>query len=274
MATQVSLTGTSVKTPRKSYSREFKLQVIKFYRDPQNTLYATSKHFSVDKKCILRWAHEETKIKKSSKGSKHCRHAKGGTYEKMEEVLVKEFLDLREKGLRVRGYWFKVRAKQLMEEMEPETKFAASDGWFTRFKARHSVSLRRPTNASQKAAGDKEGCIQAFHHQLRKLAAPADGEEVRDVGRFCLHQIANMDQTPLPFCFTDGTTYDQTGAQTVWVRGAASGLDKRQCTVQLTIFADGVARVKPLIIFRGKGARITFLEKVHTVSYLNSVAKQ
>ena len=111
MARQVSLTGTAVKTPRKSYSREFKLQVIKFYCDPQNTLYATSKHFSVDKKCILRWAHEETRIKKSSKGSKHCRHAKGGTYEKTEEVLAKEFLDLREKGLRMRGYWFKVRSK-------------------------------------------------------------------------------------------------------------------------------------------------------------------
>ena len=83
-----------------------------------------------------------------------------------------------------------------------------------------------------------------------------------------------MDQTPLPFCFTNGTTYDQTRAHTVWVCGAASGLDKRQCTVQLTIFAGGVARVKPLIIFHGKGARITFLEKVHTVSYLNSVAKQ
>ena len=37
------------------------------------------------------------------------------------------------------------------------------------------------------------------------------------------------------------------------VRGGASGWDKRQATVQLTVFADGVARVRPLLIFRGLG---------------------
>ena len=46
------------------------------------------------------------------------------------------------------------------------------------------------------------------------------------------------------------------GECSVWVRGGASGLDKRQCTVQLTLFGDGEPRVKPLLIFRGKGKRI------------------
>ena len=50
------------------------------------------------------------------------------------------------------------------------------------------------------------------------------------------------------------------GSKSVWVRGASSGLDKRQCTVQLTIFADGVSRVKPLVIFKGKGKRIPLAE--------------
>lgn len=71
-----------------------------------------------------------------------------------------------------------------------------------------------------------------------------------------------MDQTPLPFCFTDGETYADTGDKTVWVRGGASGLDKRQCTAQLTVFADGQPRVKPLLIFRGLGKRISLREKV------------
>ena len=47
----------------------------------------------------------------------------------------------------------------------------------------------------------------------------------------------------------------------MWIRGGASGLDKRQCTVQLTLFADGEPRVKPLIIFRGKGKRIAVAER-------------
>lgn len=61
----------------------------------------------------------------------------------------------------------------------------------------------------------------------------------RPLGKWTLSQIANVDQTPLPFTFTDGATYADTGENSVLVRGGNSGLDKRQSTVQLTLFADG-----------------------------------
>jgi hypothetical protein len=70
-----------------------------------------------------------------------------------------------------------------------------------------------------------------------------------------------MDQTPVPFDFLGSGTYEVRGSKTVWVKGTGSGLDKRQCTVQLTIFADGVPRIKPLVIFRGTGKRIKKSEK-------------
>jgi hypothetical protein len=35
------------------------------------------------------------------------------------------------------------------------------------------------------------------------------------LGKFKLNQIANMDQTPLPFCFMDGETYANTGDKTI-----------------------------------------------------------
>lgn len=81
------------------------------------------------------------------------------------------------------------------------------------------------------------------------------------LGKFTLATIANVDQTLLPFIFNKGQGYDQKGTKTVWHRGAQSGLDKRQCTVQLMIFADGKPRIKPLLIFRGKGLRISQAEK-------------
>ena len=71
-----------------------------------------------------------------------------------------------------------------------------------------------------------------------------------------------MDQTPLPFTFSSGETYADAGDRTVWVRGGASGLDKYQCTVQLTLFADGEPRMKPLLIFRHQGKRIGLAEQV------------
>ena len=66
-----------------------------------------------------------------------------------------------------------------------------------------------------------------------------------------------MDQTPLPFVMDVGKSYNRAGAKEVWCERGASGLDKRQCTVQLMIFAaDRIFRVRPSIIFRGKGLRI------------------
>ena len=66
-----------------------------------------------------------------------------------------------------------------------------------------------------------------------------------------------MDQAQLEFWFnTKGATYTDTGDKTMWCRTTGSGQHKRQCTVQLTIFADGVARIKPLVIFKGTAQRI------------------
>ena len=66
-----------------------------------------------------------------------------------------------------------------------------------------------------------------------------------------------MNQTPLEFCFnTKGATYETKGEKTVWTRTTGSGHEKRQCTVQLTVFADGEPQIKPLMIFKGAGKRI------------------
>lgn len=138
-----------------------------------------------------------------------------------------------------------------MEEVDPQSTFTFSDGWFGGFKKRFGISVRRATNTCQKQPEDKRSAIQCFHRNIRRTAT--ESEQVGPLGQWTLQQIANMDQTPLPFTFCGGETYADTGDRSVWVRGGASGLDKRQCTVQLTIFADGVARVKPLLIFRGKG---------------------
>ena len=106
--------------------------------------------------------------------------------------------------------------------MEPENNFKFSSGWFDRFKARNNISLHRSTNTAQKPATDKLSLIRQFHTTIRREAKPSDEAPSFDVGRFKLHQIANMDQTPLPFTFASGETYDQTGKKCVWVCGGAS----------------------------------------------------
>ena len=75
--------------------------------------------------------------------------------------------------------------------------------------------------------------------------------------------VTNMDQTLLLFVMDDrqySRTYEKTGADEVWIVSGQSGLEKRQCIVQLTIFANGSA-LSPLQIFRDKGLRTNPAEK-------------
>jgi len=70
------------------------------------------------------------------------------------------------------------------------------------------------------------------------------------VGCFLLSNIINMDQTPLPWEYLEGKTYEFNGKKTVWVKSKKSGWGKQQTTIQLTVFANGVSHVLPLLVFR------------------------
>ena len=70
-------------------------------------------------------------------------------------------------------------------------------------------------------------------------------------GRFPPDRIYNVDQVPLPFVVGCDTTWDNKGADRVWIRQYGSGLDKRQATTQLTI-SPGSIRIRTALIFHGK----------------------
>ena len=104
----------------------------------------------------------------------------------------------------------------------------------------------------QMSVSTRESKIRHFHLEIRHFAA--EGESRGSLGQFTSFTVVN--QTPFPFTFNGGEGYDVNVTSTVWYHGGASGLQKQQCTVQLTIFADGVPHVKSLLIFHGKGPRI------------------
>ena len=97
------------KAQRKSFTREFKLNVIRYYQ--KNNLYRTSKCYELNTKTILRWIKQESKIKDASKQSKHLKHQQKVMHPEMEEKLYDEYKKLCKKGLKVKGYWFKLRSQ-------------------------------------------------------------------------------------------------------------------------------------------------------------------
>ena len=109
-----------------------------------------------------------------------------------------------------------------------------------RFCRRYGVALRRKTHAAQTNPKQLAPAITKFY-------------QTKD--------IVNMVETPLSFVLDDGKTYADKGSSEVWCVSGSSGLDKWQCSVQLTIFTDGVPLVRPLVTFRGQGQRITRKEQ-------------
>ncbi len=209
------------------------------------------KNLGLTRRIILRWKVHECDIILSKSCSRRLKSSRGAAWPELEEQLVREFNERIEAGLRVKGWWFVKRAKAIKRQLNPTHPIKFSNGWLEKFQRRHGISNRACTSTGQNPPADKVTVVRKFHRFIRRNTGR--------VGHWSA--IANMDQTPMPFVFGGGKTFSLKGKSTIWVRGGQSGYDKRQCTVQLTVFSDGNPRVKPLIIFRGAGKRLSVNEK-------------
>ena len=177
-------------------------------------------------------------------------------WKELEKALIIAFTERQEAGHIVRRGWFERTAKRLFKELYPSSsvEFRFSQGWFGRFLSRNEITLRITTNKAQQTPTEYLMVIINFPCFNRRNSQLRDGSEdllvgVLCVGRYLLSNIVNMDQTPLPWEYLEGRTCNFKGGRTVWVKSRKSGWGKQQATIQLTIFADSIARVKPLMIF-------------------------
>ena len=88
----------------------------------------------------------------------------------------------------------------------------------------------------------------------------ANSSQERKRGTWVWRDLGNMDQTLLSFAMDDKRTYEKTSVDKFWIASGRSGLEKRQCTVQLIIFVEG-STLPPLLIFLDKGLQINLTER-------------
>ncbi|CAN0033077.1 unnamed protein product, partial [Pylaiella littoralis] len=79
-------------------------------------------------------------------------------------------------------------------------------------------------------------------------------------GRFPLKKRRNVDRVPPPFANGLVSTWADKGSRRVRVLQPSAGLEKRQCTLQ-RCFGPAEELVRPCVIFRRTGKRITAVEK-------------
>lgn len=145
----------------------------------------------------------------------------------------------------VRRGWFRRTAIRLFRETygdENRGMFVFSMGWFLRFQQGRAL-----TKKASRLPAEYERLVIHFlrFNRCQSMAAHAAGIPIPP------SHVLNLDETPIPFEYLDGKTYDIKGTKTVSAKTDRSGWDKQQTTLIFYIFGDGVARIPPKIIFHG-----------------------
>lgn len=241
--------------------------------------------------------------KKGGRRRKNMGNRRGGggrsvDWPKEEELLFKSIKSRREKGFKMRSRFVRAEMRRLVKAAHPSNRkaqrYKASTGWLKRFMARHDLCWRKRNNKKAFVVDKYIPKVRFYLDTLRKLriatrskaeaeerlqhAFKAGGQEAQNAeaknqrrwGLLGPRYTFNVDQVPLPFVVDDGITMDFVGAERVWVKQLGSGLDKRQCTLQLCIRAEG-EQPKPCLIFRGQPHKRTKDQKEEAKGYDSDV---
>ncbi|RPB06019.1 hypothetical protein L873DRAFT_15434 [Choiromyces venosus 120613-1] len=160
--------------------------------------------------------------------------------------------------------WFQVQAGFRFWELYPDldpAMFCFSNGWFSKFLSRHRISLHCIMKKVQQLPAKYQSLVLnwlRFNQQNSQPPLTPFLELVLQTPASCFlkSNICNLDETPIPFEYLEGKTYNPIGGKTIWAKSTQNSWDKRQASLVLCVFADGVPRVPPMIIFRGKGTRL------------------
>ena len=219
-----------VDNPYCSYTINYKLRVLSYWdipsipcgptilRKPMRT--EVINRFKISGTNLTQWRKEEAegKFLDLRKGQKQS--TGGGRkreWEEMERKLYDRFRILRAMGGFVRRGWFRRVSKEIFIETyptEPLTSFHFSNGWFRGFLSHHHISLRIVTNKSCQLPSDfGEAILNWMRYNGRNSQIRSDderglGDVPATIGLYLLSNIVNMDQTPLPFQYLEGQTYN------------------------------------------------------------------
>ena len=276
---------TKRQSKRSSYTLYFKLKVLKDLENIAEDKAIKDKHkyiaekYKIGKSMVWKWKKQKNELsaeaeklqtKRSRMGTDSAstartrrllRKYRSKLYPLAEQTIVSEFRKQRAVGMKVSGRWFKIKMKKAVREFygnEAADKFKGSNNWLRRFVKRNGIAIRRRTNKQKIGNSSKLPIIQSFHRQLRKdLNSKRRREGLVEFdqkwGRWPPNRRYNVDQVPCPFVINQDQTYEERGSTSVWISQPGSGLDKRQCTLQLCIQPQEPQKIPPAVIFRGKG---------------------
>jgi transposase-like protein len=98
---------------RRSYTREFKINVVDYFNSNGKNYLQTSKYFDINRKNIQRWVKNLGRILSSNVKSRRYETCHS-CFPELEKRLYEEFSTLRDSGMTVKPSWFYIKARELV----------------------------------------------------------------------------------------------------------------------------------------------------------------
>ena len=172
---------------------------------------------------------------------------------------------LQDPGDRVNFHWLWTKARVLYKEMTGSDE-SIKGHVIVRFLHDYKIKMRaRQCNKKPKEAKIEDLKKWHYNYHERCIRTGYGTDFDQKWGYFKPKQRLNVDQSPLPFVIDVKKTYEyiEPGDKyhNTWISQPGSGLDKRQCSLQVMFRPEG-KQPPPAIIFRGCGLRISQDEKM------------
>ena len=202
-------------------------------------------------------AHQKL-FKKGRKSTKHV---------ELYERLWKTFKDARTRGISVNFHWLWSKARVIQSELDE--KQPIKKHVIVRFLQKYQIRMRAKQRNKKKSKSQKVPELKKWHATYREECIRTNFEDPsydQKWGNFKPDERINVDQSPLPFVVNSKKTHEfitpgEGASHNTWISQPGSGLDKRQCSLQVAFRYKG-EQPRLAVIFRGKGKRITQDEKL------------
>ena len=249
---------------RRSHTALFKATVIHELQ-PGVTQDQVADKYHVSQSLISKWCKEKDSIiaAATDKHKKlYAKQRKSTKYIDLYKALFEELKKARGKGLKVNFNWLWSKARTLHRKMTNTDSAVIKKHVVTTFLNRFNVRMRSRQRNKNKPKEAYRNDLMKWHSITRErlIRTGAHSESFSNKwGRFPPSQRFNLDQSPMPFVVDQKKTYEiiKPGEKhhKTWISQPASGLDKRQCTLQICIRGDS-EQPRIAIIFRGTGKRV------------------
>ena len=238
----------ATRATRRSFTNDFKLELVKWYHENGENAHATARHFKVDRRSVRRWIEKEDEFMKlhgRKKTMRHVSHKRRSLSRELDSAVYDFLMEERTHGRPVSNKALRTKAVELMStEYEVPSTFKASPMWLKRWKKQYNISMRCSTNNAQKVPEEYEDTLRCFRESVIRAHLAHN---------LIPSRIINMDQTMCRYDTVPSRTNEVKGKHTV--RIASTKAAKKGYTVALAAKGNG-EKLPALIIFKERGGQL------------------